>query len=235
MTSRGKIRFALLTVAFIALGTSLMSLSYMNQIAKRIDQIANKDAKIAELGESLSIQMLEARREEKNFIIYLDTLYIDLNQSKINTMLSNVSEARQFAKSYSTKLDSIDFFLNGYSETMNRLVSVFQEDPRTLYKLQQQIINYERQLQQLAKNRKLNLETLPSWSTDANIAVLSASAKLSNEKSRIFSELRETGDQINSLARQITRHARMSLNKKIFGYYFGEFLLKGANFFCKIF
>jgi len=213
MTSRWKIRIALLSVAVIALGTTLLSLSYINQMAESIEQIANRDAKMAEMGESLSIQILQARREEKNFIIYLDTLYIIQNQTIINKMRENVTEVKKTSQIYTEKLDSIHTLLNDYSRNIQLLVSVFQEDPRTLYNLQRQIFNYEEQLRTLAKNKKLNFESLPSWTTDANIAVLSASAKLSAEKSRLFRELREDSDQINALAREITKHARESLSK----------------------
>ena len=211
MTSRGKIRFALLAVAFIALGTTLLSLSYMNQMARRIDQIASKDAKIAELGEALSIQMLQARREEKNFIIYLDTLYISNTHHIIKEMRSSVLNAKEIAQNYVGKLDSIEALLQIYDSDITNLVYAFQEDPRTLYNLQRQIMNYEQELRTLAKNRRLDLESLPSWSSDASIALLSAGAKLSTEKSRLFEELRDVGNDIMTLAQQITTLARKSL------------------------
>ena len=211
LTSKTKIRLALLAVALISLGTSLLSLSYMNQMAKKIDQIANMDAKIAELGEAISIKMLRARREEKNFIIYLDTTYISNNQLIIEEIQSDVRNAKEMAISYSTELDSIETFLMGYNDNITRMVSAFQEDPRTLYNLQRQIMNYEQELRTLARNRRLDIESLPSWSSDINIALLSASAKLSTEKSRLFSELREAGDEIMELAQQISVSARESL------------------------
>ncbi len=211
MTSRGKIRFALLAVAFIALGTSLLSLSYMNQMAQRIDQIATRDAKIAELGEALSIQMLQARREEKNFIIYLDTLYIANTRDIIQEMRSSVLNAKAIAQNYVGKLDSIEALLQIYDSKVTDLVYAFQEDPRTLYNLQRQIMNYEQELRTLAKDRKLDLESLPSWSSDVNIALLSASAKLSTEKSRLFEELRGVGNDVMTLAQEIATRARESL------------------------
>ena len=183
----------------------------MNSMAKRMEQIATKDAKIAELGEKLSIRMLEARREEKNFIIYFDTLYVVQNKAIMATIRREVEEARKTAAPYVSKLDSIGIFLNAYDENIDRLVIAMQEDPRSLYRLQQQIINYEQELQTLAQSRKIDKEDLPSWTTDMNIALLSASSQLSAEKSRLFSDLRETSGRITQLTQDIAANARASL------------------------
>ena len=64
MTNRGKIRITLTVIASISLGISFLSLYYMNRMVQEIEEIAYRDAKIAELGEILSILILEARREE---------------------------------------------------------------------------------------------------------------------------------------------------------------------------
>jgi len=213
LSSRGKIRLALFIVAFISLGTSFLSLSYMHRMATKIEEIAYKDAKIAELGEELSIKMLEARREEKNFIIYFDTLYIDNNQRIIDEIKSDVNDAKEITEAYSTKLDSIEFLIERYSNNIRLLVETFQEDPRTLYNLRRQVINYEEELQNLAKKRKVEVDALPSWTSDINISILSAATKLSAEKSKLFTELREVGNEIMKLTQQITTSARESLAK----------------------
>ena len=122
-----------------------------------------------------------------------------------------MQSAKEIAVTYSPELDSIETFLLAYSNNITRLVSAFQEDPRTLYNLQRQIMNYEQELRTLARNRRLDMESMPSWSSDINIALLSASAKLSAEKSRLFSELREAGDEVIELAQQISISARESL------------------------
>ena len=70
LSGRGKIRVALLTVAAISVGTSFVSLFYMNRIIKRSKSIAEKDSRVAGLAEDISLKILEAKREEKNFIIY---------------------------------------------------------------------------------------------------------------------------------------------------------------------
>ena len=212
-TGKGKIRLALLLVALISLGTSLLSLSYMNRLARKFEQIASRDAKIAELGETLSIKMLEARREEKNFIIYLDTTYIVGNRRIIEEIRSDVENVIGITTAYMSELDSIEVLLAEYSANIDRLVTAFQEDPRTLYNLQRQIMNYEQELRNLAKNRRLSVESLPSLTSDVNIALLSASAKLSTEKTRLFNELREDGDRIMNLAQDIASSARETLAK----------------------
>ena len=211
ISSKTQIRFALLVVAFISLGTSLLSLSYLNRMGRKIEIIANRDAKIVELGEILSVKILEARREEKNFIIYFDTLYIQKNTEILKQIRKDVNNAKSFASAYVEKLDSIEILMTRYSQNIRLLVQTFEEDPRTLYKLQRQIINYEQELRSLATKQKLDIESLPTWTSDVNISMLSAATKLSAEKSKLFIELRETGNGITQLAQEISISARESL------------------------
>ena len=211
LSSRGKIRLAFLGVAFISLGTSLLSLSYLNRMTAKIEQMVKKDAKMAELGESISIKMLDARREEKNYIIYLDTAYIVNNRLILEDIERDVLSAKEISPAYTTKLDSISMLIGSYGQNIRQLAYAIQDDPRTIYRLQQQIINYEQELRSLASKRKLSVEDLPSWTSDVNIALLSASTKLSTEKAQLFSDLRDIGNRIIALSQEITVRARESM------------------------
>ena len=213
LSSRSKIRLAFLGVALISLGTSLLSLSYLNRITARIEQMVKVDAKVAELGESISIKMLEARREEKNYIIYLDTVHIVNNRFILEDIERDVLSAKEISPAYTTKLDSISMLIESYGQNIRQLAFAIQDDPRTIYRLQQQIINYEQELRSLARRRKLSVEDLPSWTSDVNIALLSASTKLSTEKAQLFSDLRDIGNRIMALSQEITVRARESMAK----------------------
>ena len=211
LTAKGKIRVSLFAVAFIALGTSLLSLSYMTRMFRKIDAIINKDVKIADLGEAITIKILEARREEKNFIIYLDSLHIGNNRRILDEIQADVEAARGLGSEYAAEMDSITFYLGQYKKDMALLVTTIREDPRSLYRLQQQIINYEQELRALAEKRKIDVSDLPGWTSDVNASLVSAATKLSTEKSRLFSELRDMSNHIIRLAGDITQRARASL------------------------
>ncbi len=213
LSSRGKIRVALLTIAAISVGTSFVSLFYMNRIIKRSKRIAEKDSRMAGLAEDISLKVLEAKREEKNFIIYLDSTYIENNRNIINGIRTDINQAKEVAKEYTPFLDSIEFLANQYSEDIEFLIKYFREDPRALNQLQRQFINYEEELKKLAKRSQIKVDSLPFLTSDLDVLMLSANIKLSTDKERLINELRETSNLILTLSREITIQARQALAK----------------------
>ena len=211
MTSKGKIRLILVSVMLVSLSTSFLSLMYMNRMVRVIGEIVSKDAKITELGEMLSIYILEARREEKNFIIYSDSTYIDRIREIVEMIRDDIIKAKEIAKPYSSELDSIIVFVSQYNANIDQLVRTFQQNPRILNRLQRQVINYENELRQLAQKRKIDMAELPSWASDIHVSVAAAGMKLSADQAKLFNELRETASGIQRLSERVSARARESL------------------------
>jgi methyl-accepting chemotaxis protein len=211
LTGKGKIRSALLLVTSICMGTAFLSLSYMKGMVRNIEEIAFRDARLAELGEEISISVLEARREEKNFIIYADTAYIKKNRMILERIQDGVKKAREISPDYIQELDSIDLLVVNYNAQLDLLVKTFQEDPLTLNRLQRQVINYEEELRQLAQRRKLDMNELPSWTSDVNASLSAAATRLSADKARLFDSLKETASTIQRVSQTIAKQARQRL------------------------
>ena len=211
LSSKGKIRLVLVIVVSLSLITALVSLLYMNAMITRIRQITLKDAKLVDLGRDISIKVLDARREEKNFIIYLDSTYIDQTLSIINMIEANVEQARQIAPEQAITLDSISGLLSDYENDIGTLKRTFQEDPRALSSLQRQLVDYEEQLKKTVGRSRLQEDSLPAWLSDLNVLAVAATAKLSTEKARLLSDLRETTTSILSLAGRIVAQAQNDL------------------------
>ncbi|MBN2029674.1 HAMP domain-containing protein [bacterium] len=213
LSGKSKIRLTLIGIALISLGTSFLILIYMNRMVKKLDQVAFTDAKIIELGETISIDILDARREEKNFIIYSDSVYIDRTRKIIEEIQTLVDHARTITSLYAQQLDSIDTYLDRYSQNIETLIKTFQEDPRTLNRLQQQVFNYQEELRQLVQERRLSMEDLPELTSDINVLLLGVSTNLSADKVRLFSELKENADHILALAQEMTTGAKETLSE----------------------
>ena len=211
LSSRGKIRISLFIVAFISLGASYLSLSYMTLMGKKIEEIAYKDASMAELGEKLTRKMLEARREEKNFIIEMDTLYIEKNKAIQEQIKAEVKNAREVTPAYPRELDSLDILVVRYGKQIDLLVSSYRKDPKILSGLGRQINKYEEDLKKLVEEQNLDPDALPFINSFFSIDLLAETTKLSAEKSKLFSELKEISRNFMSLTQKITADARESL------------------------
>jgi nitrogen fixation/metabolism regulation signal transduction histidine kinase len=213
LSVKGKIRLALFIVGFLSLATSFISLAYMNNMIRKIKDITQVDAALAALARDISIQILEARREEKNFIIYLDQSYIKNTYSIIDQVTLNVAEARVLAPQHSAALDSIDSLAVHYLAHIEQLATTFQEDPNTISRIQKQMLDYEERLKKALSGSETRDDSLPSWISDLNILLASTAAKMSVEKVRLLTNLRETSDQILQISQQMTIAAQESLTE----------------------
>lgn len=212
MTRKSRIRLALGVVAALALGAALLSLNYLNGMVNDIQRISTVDMPIAELGESLSIRFLEARRDEKNFIITLDTTYIKSNRAILRQMNQNIANAYHFAPEYSTELDSLLNLVGGYSRRITLLVKILQDDPRTLNRLQRQLKSYETEIQRLQKRGRITQDAANQLAKEMNLDIENAAAGISTDKASLFVDLRVGAEDIRELTQSITNKARKALD-----------------------
>lgn len=213
LTSKNKIRFALILVGGLSLLTSFISLIYMNIMITRIKEITQRDASLATTASSISILMLDARREEKNFIIYLDTTYVSRTRNIIQQVETNIGNGRSIAPEYTAMFDSMTILINRYSENIELLDEIFQEDPRALTSIQQQIIRYEERLRKTIGQGTIDEDSIPSWVSDLNVLIASAATKASTEKVRVLTGLRESSDGLLQLAQKVATIAQVSLTE----------------------
>src|SRR6202167_3789537 len=67
----------------------LLAVYYLFQMGWIVDRIVSVDAPAATLAQQVSIQMLEARRAERNYSLLRDTAYVNVNQ-KLLTEVTDI-------------------------------------------------------------------------------------------------------------------------------------------------
>lgn len=210
-SAKNKIRLILGLIAVISWGSTLLSLLAINRMIFKVDLIVSKDVAITELGDRITIRMLEARRDEKNFIIYSDSTYLVQNRARIQEIIKDIQKTRVLTGIYQQPLDSLEILIRHYASAIAELSRTYQEDPRSLYKLQEQIQLYEQELRRMAKKRELNMQEMSSLGADLSMPILSAAMKISADQVRLFNDLRETSDQVQQLVQRISQKARDTL------------------------
>ncbi len=183
----------------------------MNSMISRIRQITLRDARLVDIGRDISIKVLDARREEKNFIIYLDSTHIENTLEIVNTIEENVEAARQIAPEQTPSFDSITTLIQVYKADIATLKKTFEEDPRALSSLQRQLLDYEDRLKKTVAGNRVQEDSLPGWLSDLNVLSVAATAKLSTEKARLLSDLRETTNAILSVSGAVVTRAQSDL------------------------
>ncbi len=180
-----------------------------NKLKATEEQLAY--AKLLDLGRNISIKVLEARREEKNFIIYLDALYIEQALRIVSQLELDVEGVKSSTPQQAPVLDSIAMLLDRYRNEINVLTETYQEDPRALSALQRQLLLYEDNIRKTAGRSKVPDDSLPAMLSDLNLLMVAATAKLSTDKARLLTDLRETTTSIINLATGIATQAQADL------------------------
>src|ERR1700720_3797069 len=81
---RRRIAYSLALVRLILAPVILLAVYYLFRMSWIVDRIVNVDAPAATLAQQASIEMLQARRAERNFLLLRDTNYLMANQESIN-------------------------------------------------------------------------------------------------------------------------------------------------------
>lgn len=208
LSAKNRIRAILGLIALVSWSATLLSLIAIDRMIDKINIIVSQDAEMVELGESINIGMLEARRDEKNFIIYSDSTYLVQNRIKIRSLILDIQSNRQSVGMYTQTLDSLEIMINHYVKAMHELSRTYKEDPKALYRLQAQVRDYEKELQALARKEQLNMQEFSSMGLDFTGPLLSAAMKISSDQVRLFSDLRGTSAHVQRLAQKISAQAR---------------------------
>jgi PAS domain-containing protein len=85
----------------------VLSLFYIGQMNRVLGRVINVDLELTRLGDRITVTFLDARRDEKNFLLYRDTVYLVSARSGADRVLALCSEARTLDPAVTPAFDSI--------------------------------------------------------------------------------------------------------------------------------
>lgn len=91
---RRRVVFSLALVRLILAPVILLAIYYLFEMGLIVDRIVNVDAPAATLAQQASIQMLEARRAERNFFLLRDNTDLKANRGSLASVSSVLSQIR---------------------------------------------------------------------------------------------------------------------------------------------
>src|SRR5882724_11362187 len=90
---RKRVGYSLAIVRLILVPVIFLSVYYLFAMGRIVDRIVNVDAPAAKLAEQASIEILEARRAARNYVLLQDPEYLRANQEslmKVKQILSRI-------------------------------------------------------------------------------------------------------------------------------------------------
>jgi len=85
----------------------VLSLFYIGQMNRVLGRAINVDLELTRLGDRVTVTFLDARRDEKNFLLYRDTAYLASARSGADRVLALCSEGRVLDRAVAPAFDSI--------------------------------------------------------------------------------------------------------------------------------
>ena len=79
-----RVAYSLAIVRLILAPVIFLTIYYLFEMGKIVNRIVNIDAPATTLAEQISVEMLQARRSERDYFLSQDTAYLQANQQAIN-------------------------------------------------------------------------------------------------------------------------------------------------------
>jgi CHASE3 domain sensor protein len=174
---RRRVAYSLALVRLILVPVILLAVYYLFRMGVIVDRIVNVDAPMVTMAEQATVEMLDARRSERNYFLLGDPIYIQSNRqalARVKQVLGSIGERVPSERPMAQRaLDSV----NSYEQHFAAVVTLAAKGGTTpVERLQEVVRAYERDLDDLLKqaprkNRAKLVEDLRSQadSFDAEI------------------------------------------------------------------
>ena len=144
---RRRVALSLAIVRLILAPVILVAVYYLFEMGWIVDRIVSVDAPAATLAQQASIQMLEARRAERNFFLLYDAADVKENHDSLKAVTGILTQIRNLQPEEQTTIQNALNAVNLYQQRFAAAVSYLSqpgEAPRD--RIEAVVRNYERDL-----------------------------------------------------------------------------------------
>jgi CHASE3 domain sensor protein len=193
-----RVVYSLAFVRIILVPVIFLTVYYLFQIVAIVNRIVDKDAPATKLAEQIAVQMLEARRSERNYLLLHDPVYIQENQQATGKIKNLVGQIEDLEPGEQSACQDLLKSLEKYEQQLASAMPLMQRPGGTAaQRIQQAVAEYEKDLNEvLRRSRRMEYAQLVQ--------------ELQNQAQSFDTELTETFEQENRALAQITAEARIT-------------------------
>jgi nitrogen fixation/metabolism regulation signal transduction histidine kinase len=149
---RRRVAVSLAIVRLILAPVILLAIYYLFQMGWIVDRIVSVDAPAATLAQQASIQMLEARRAERNFFLLYDPADVKANHDSLAAVSAILSQIRSLHPEEDVTIQNALNSVNHYQQGFMEAVSYFSQPGEAQRgRLETVVRNYESDLNTLVR------------------------------------------------------------------------------------
>jgi methyl-accepting chemotaxis protein len=144
---RRRVLYSFAIVRLVLAPVILLAVYYLFQMGWIVDRIVSVDAPAATLAQQASIQMLEARRAERNYSLLRDTAYVSTNHYLIAEVTDILTKIRNLEPEEQSTTDNVLEAIHRYQQQFAAAVAAMEEPGNTTGEQVNAVVhNYERDL-----------------------------------------------------------------------------------------
>jgi CHASE3 domain sensor protein len=152
---RRRVGYSLAIARLVLAPVIFMAVYYLFRMGFIVDQIVNVDAPAATYAQRASIEMLEARRAERNYFLLRDESYLDAHREAIGGIREILDEIRRLGPANQSATAMAEAALNLYEERFAAAVETIQKPGGEPFDQIQAVVRaYERDLNELLKTSR---------------------------------------------------------------------------------
>jgi CHASE3 domain sensor protein len=124
---RRRVAYSLALARLILVPVIFLAVYYLFKMGFIVDQIVSVDAPAATYAQQASIEMLEARRAERNYLLLRDASYLQANREAIGSVKEILDEIRELGQANQSATVMAEAELNLYEKRFAAAVEVMQQ------------------------------------------------------------------------------------------------------------
>jgi CHASE3 domain sensor protein len=153
---RRRVAYSLLVVRLILVPVIFLAVYYLFAMGWIVDRIVNVDAPATTISEQVSVEMLEARRAERNYLLLRDPAYIEANRTAIAKTRERIVEIQNLVPSEQADAQKALDELHLYQQRFEAAVAMLGAPGRAATDRIQAVVRaYESDLNELLTQAKL--------------------------------------------------------------------------------
>jgi CHASE3 domain sensor protein len=149
---RKRVAYSLAIARFILVPVILLAVYYLFEMGWIVDRIVNVDAPAATLAQRASIEILEARRAERNFLLLHDPSYLAANRESLGITRQIVSQIQELEPQDMGETQKALEALGVYEQRLSAAVSAIEQPGQAdADRIQAVVRAYEKDLNDLLR------------------------------------------------------------------------------------
>ncbi len=150
-----RVAYSLAIVRLILAPVIFLTIYYLFEMGAIVNRIVNKDAPATTLAQQVSVEMLQARRSERNYFLLNDQAYLKENRQAVDQIRGLIAQidSLQPAEQDGTKdvLTSLQLYEHQFADAVTLLQ---RSDSTTMERVQKAVAAYETDLNELLRRSR---------------------------------------------------------------------------------